>query len=284
MGQRERASNKARDVVNTPHFSQQTASWMFAPLRAYFRPRSFGLDNLDPDTPSLLVGNHTLYSLDLPLLCAEIYCRKGLLVRALGDKWHFSVPLWRDFIIRGGGVDGSRENCEALMDAREHVLVLPGGGREVMKRKGEAYELIWKQRTGFARLAVKHGYPIIPFASIGGDTIFSILVDAQEIMKSPLGRLLEVAGITKKMKGGDLMPPIVRGLGPTMVPRPERFYFSFGESISTEPFRGSHDDKEAMLLLRKKVEDSLKAQIKILLYVLDQDRDEALWRRLLKRI
>jgi hypothetical protein len=32
------------------------------------------------------------------------------------------------------------------------------------------------------------------------------------------------------------------------------------------------------------VEDSLKTQIKILLYILDQDREQALWRRLLKRL
>ncbi len=280
----EEAARKAHDIVHGPHFSAKTLSRIFAPLRAYFRPRFFGLDNIDPDKPSLFVANHTLYALDMPLLCAEIYRRKGILVRGLADQAQLAVPLWRNLVVRAGGVNGSRENCEALMDAGEHVLVFPGGGREVMKRKGEAYDLIWKQRTGFARLAVKHGYPIIPSAAIGGETIFHILVDAEEIMKSPLGRLLDVTGITKKLKGGDHIPPIVRGVGPTMIPLPERFYFSFGETISTERFRGSHEDKEAMLVLRNEVEDSLKAQMKILLHIHDQDRDEALWRRLLKRL
>jgi hypothetical protein len=38
------------------------------------------------------------------------------------------------------------------------VLVFPGGGREVTKRKGEAHKVIWKERTGFARMAIEHGY------------------------------------------------------------------------------------------------------------------------------
>ena len=61
---------------------------------------------------------------------------------------------------------GSPEYCAALMEAGQHILVFPGGGREVMRRKGEAYQLIWKQRTGFARLAIEHGYDIIPFGSV----------------------------------------------------------------------------------------------------------------------
>ena len=47
------------------------------------------------------------------------------------------------------------------------MLVFPGSGREVTKRKGEAYKVIWKERTGFARMAIEHGYPITPFASVG---------------------------------------------------------------------------------------------------------------------
>jgi hypothetical protein len=35
------------------------------------------------------------------------------------------------------------------------VLVYPGGGREVAKRKGEKYQLLWKERVGFARLAIE---------------------------------------------------------------------------------------------------------------------------------
>ena len=51
-----------------------------------------------------------------------------------------------------------------------------------MRRKGEAYRLVWKQRTGFARLAIEHGYDIIPFGSVGPDEAFDILFDANDVM------------------------------------------------------------------------------------------------------
>ena len=34
-----------------------------APLRAYHRPRFFGLEYVDPERPSLPVGNRTIYGL-----------------------------------------------------------------------------------------------------------------------------------------------------------------------------------------------------------------------------
>ena len=37
------------------------------------------------------------------------------------------------------------------MERGEAILVFPGGGREVMKRKDEDYVLIWKERLGFVR-------------------------------------------------------------------------------------------------------------------------------------
>ena len=44
---------------------------------------------------------------------------------------------WRDFLAGFGAVDGTRENCAALMREGESILVYPGGAREVFKRKSE---------------------------------------------------------------------------------------------------------------------------------------------------
>ena len=38
------------------------------------------------------------------------------------------------------------------------MLVFPGGGREVTKRKGRGLLAHLKERTGFARMAIEHGY------------------------------------------------------------------------------------------------------------------------------
>ena len=70
----------------------------------------------------------------------------------------------------------------------------------------------------------------------------------------------------------------------TAFPRPERLYFSFGESVDTKEFKGKHEDKEILVHLKQIVENQLNNQIKNLLLIREQDRDgQALWRRILKR-
>ncbi len=48
---------------------------------------------------------------------------------------------------------GIEDYVRSVMQQGYSILVFPGGGREVLKRKGEAYQLIWKQRYGFLKLA-----------------------------------------------------------------------------------------------------------------------------------
>jgi 1-acyl-sn-glycerol-3-phosphate acyltransferase len=63
------------------------------------------------------------------------------------------------------------------MRDRQTILVFPGGSREVNKRRGQQYQLLWRERIGFARLAIKHGYPIVPFAAVGADDMFDVIID-----------------------------------------------------------------------------------------------------------
>jgi hypothetical protein len=247
--------------------------WLALP-QAWHRPWFTGLENVDPSRPALFVGNHTLYGvLDVPHLVHELYRVHGIYPRALGDRVHFIVPLWRDLLSRLGCVPGTRANCAALMRAGRHVLVFPGGAREALKRKGEAYRLIWKDRIGFVQMAAAHGYPIVPFAAVGAEEAYRIAIDAGEIMASPLGALLRATGLAKKyLRGGEELPPLSRGLGPTLIPRPERFYFSFGKPIATARCRDSVDDPDAMRALRDKVQMSIEKQLRELQQVRDRDR------------
>lgn len=238
---------------------------------AYFNPLVFGLDQLDLSRPALFVGNHTLYGvLDVPFIISEIYQQHQVVVRSLGDSFHFRVPLWRDMLTAYGMVLGNPANCTALMQQGESVLVFPGGAREVMRRRDEKYSLIWKRRTGFARMAIQNGYDIIPFASVGADDCFDILYDADDLQRSNMLRpLLGQKSVARIFRNGDVLPPMVRGLGPTLLPRPQRFYFSFGQRISSAEFGAGEDDLWA---LREQVAERIEMQITSLLDYREQDR------------
>jgi 1-acyl-sn-glycerol-3-phosphate acyltransferase len=212
---------------------------LLAPIRKLINPKVYGIDNV-PQQRALLVGNHTVMGmLDSPLMCAELW-EHGIIVRSLGDHAHFKIPVWRDVLTACGVVDGTRAITSELMRRGEVILVYPGGGREVAKRKGERYKLIWKERMGFARLAIEHGYTIVPFAAVGAEEAVDIVLDGDNPLLAPTRLFAE------KVLGSKDAMPITRGIGLTPVPRPERQYYWFGEPISTERRRprGAGRDQE----------------------------------------
>jgi len=251
---------------------------LLEPWRLLTSPLFYNVDRVPTDRPFLLVGNHTLMGvLDVPLMLLGLHELSGVIVRALGDHVHFQVPVWRDLLTRCGAVDGTRENCAALMRAGESILVFPGGAREVFKHKGEQYQLIWKSRTGFAALAIKHGYAIVPFAAVGAEECYDILVDSDELRQSPLGPVLE--WLTPRP---DEFPPIVAGLGP--LPRPQRFYFRFEAPIETRRWAGRAGDQTACLELRAEVARAIERAIRFLRRVQRRDPAAALAVRLAREL
>ena len=256
----------------------KTMGRLLAIHRLWHRPWMTGLDNIDPTRPTLFVGNHTIYGmLDVPLLGYEVYQRKGVYIRGLADRMHYKIPVWRDIFKWIGSVVGTRENCSALMQSGAHIMVFPGGSREVAKRKGEAYQLIWKDRTGFARMAVEHGYRIIPFAAVGAEECYDILIDSNDIMGSGLVKWLKTTALGSKFIGdGEQLFPLSRGLGLSMIPRPERFYYSFGEPIETAPYQGESDDPAVLAEVRDAVKASIETQLTALRKVQAKDPQRGL--------
>jgi 1-acyl-sn-glycerol-3-phosphate acyltransferase len=257
---------------------------LLKPLNRLLSPVALGLEKVPREGAVLFVGNHTVFAvLDAPMLFMEIYEKTGRLVRALGDHLHFGLPLWRDLLRSFGTVDGTRENCIRLLEAGEPVLVFPGGGREVMKRKGEKYKLLWKERVGFARIAIQHGTPIVPFASVGVEDMFEIVADAEDILRSPLGDLLRVLGISKQawFRDGDMIPPITIGKGIATLPRLERQYFLFGDPIDTTRF---DQDRDACVALRSQVQEVVESEIQQLEAIRAADPERYPVQRLLRHL
>ncbi|NNL64773.1 MAG: acyltransferase family protein [Myxococcales bacterium] len=258
---------------------------LLQPIKRLLSPVSLGTEHIPREGPVLLTGNHTIFGLlDIPMLGLEIFEKTGRTVRGLGDHNHFALPIWRDALRRIGAVRGTRESCARLFRAGEAVLVFPGGGREVMKHKHERYKLIWKERVGFARVAIEHQVPIVPFASVGVEDMFEIVVDAEDILRSRAGDLLRALGITEQpwFRHGEILPPIARGKGLGPIPRLERQYFLFGAPISTDPYRGRHEDREACFALRTEVQTVIQRQIDQLLELRQADPERYPIQRMLR--
>jgi 1-acyl-sn-glycerol-3-phosphate acyltransferase len=140
MAEHDQTVPAASDLPDRPSDRQvQALATALEPLRKVVAPKVYGIENV-PEEGALLVGNHTILAfLDLPFMMAELWRREGVVIRALGHHAHYDIPVWRDLLSACGMVRGTRTNAAELMRRGEHVLVFPGGQREVSKRKGQKY-------------------------------------------------------------------------------------------------------------------------------------------------
>ena len=233
-----------------------------APLVDLYRPFVDGLEHLPRDGRFLLVGNHTQSGTEGFLIPYVVRRELGTLVRPLTDRAFGRMPgPAADLLAACGATVGAPESARELMRHDQPILVFPGGGREIGKFKGEENTLNWRGRAGFARIAAEHDYPIVPAGLIGGDDIYRSFTTRD----GAWGRFS--ASLSGRMTGKpDMAMPLVRGIGPTMIPRPQRMYLRFAEPIDTSRPDGVGADEWAETVKRR-TQESLEAVLAELLQI-----------------
>ena len=269
-----RRSSRSASLPRAPDRRQlDRLTTILAPFRRVTQPKVLGIEHI-PHRGVLFVGNHSRYALlDLPVMMGELWARRRIVVRALGEHAHYAIPVWRDLLTMGGMVRGTRDNVRALMREQQNILVFPGGTGEVFKGRGQDYKLMWKERLGFARLAIEFGYPIVPFAAVGAEEMFHVVVDRD----MPIAA--QASALMRRLVGVPL-PPIPRGIGATLLPRPERLYFWFGQPVDTRQYRRDGEADTGPRAVRDEVRAAVQAGIEILLAERERDRQRGLLARL----
>ncbi|ATO20210.1 glycerol acyltransferase [Acinetobacter sp. LoGeW2-3] len=219
--------------------------------KLYFTPTFLGAEHIDASRPAMYVGNHSIYGVfDSPMIIDYLYNEHKVAVVSIADHSHFYIPLWREIFKKFGAIDGVQEYVRKVMRQGYSILVFPGGGREVLKREGEQYQLIWKQRYGFLKLAQEFDYDIIPFAALGGDEIFEIGFDARQVVENKyFQKLLKVPTLNKLLRKGDVIPSLPKNLFPKRLP----FYFQFQPSLSISAIQNQDD----MTLFRDQIQQQI---------------------------
>ena len=250
-------------------------------IKRLFNPLVLGASNI-PERPCLFVGNHSLFALDGwvigPLMTRDL----KRFPRGLGDKFLFANPSVGDFILKRGAVMGHPEVCSALMKAGQDLMVFPGGAHEAVKPASMKYELQWKERYGFVKLAARHGYTIMPFGLVGPDEFYGHLIEGQDIPDSALGSLLKRLGLLTADTRSDMLPPIPVGALGSFFPKPQRCYLGFGEPIDLARYAGRTPRKKELQAIRAAVAEQIETQLAELLFTREQHKGEdGLLRRLL---
>ncbi len=250
-------------------------------VKRIFNPMVTGAQNI-PKEPCLFVGNHSLFALDGAIIRPIFLKELQRFPRAMGDKFLFSIERVANILVKQGIVMGHPDVCGALMDARQDLLLFPGGAYESVKPKSKLYELQWKERYGFVKLAATHGYTIMPFGLVGPDEFYGHLMEGQDLPDTALGKLLTHLGVLNNNIRSDMIPPIPIGSLGTALPKPQRCYLGFGKPINLSRHKGKTLSKKTVQAVRAQAAQAIENQLTQLLIKRERDKGkESFLRRLL---
>lgn len=250
-------------------------------FRRWFKPSFSGLERL-PSKPALFVGNHALLAVDAFVFHLLMHYDYGRFLRPLGDKTLFANRQYADAVINLGAALGHAEVVTALMAEQKDLLLYPGGTYEAVKQPEQRYELMWKERYGFIRLAAKMGYTIVPFAAVGPDEYFDQHLTGPEVQQAQLTQLLMRVGLLPEDLRSDLIPPLPAGVLGSPIPKPKTTFYSFCPPVDLSGYRGRDITDKQQVKIRAGVEDAIDREIKNLLLRREQQRHkDGLLRRIL---
>jgi 1-acyl-sn-glycerol-3-phosphate acyltransferase len=154
-----------------PPTAMTAASVVAVLYRKYFRVEARGLENV-PDSGSVLIyGNHSgQLPVDGAMVAASLLLDKDppRVTRALMEYWFPTLPFVGNFLNRTGQVTGLPGNAEHLLRHGQCALVFPEGIRGSGKLWKNRYRLM-RFGTGFVRIALQTGTPLVPVAVVGGE-------------------------------------------------------------------------------------------------------------------
>jgi 1-acyl-sn-glycerol-3-phosphate acyltransferase len=153
-----------------PDYIRRALPLWRAVLCNYFRAEVDGLDNIPANGPSLLVGNHSggTYIADTFILATQFYTHFGPERRFHQLAHDVAARLPATGLSRWGTVAASHENAQEAFDRGAPVLVYPGGDWETFRPSWHSDRIEFAGRTGFIKLALERGVPIVPVVAIGG--------------------------------------------------------------------------------------------------------------------
>ena len=137
-----------------------------------------------------------------------------------------------------GGIRACHENAAKLFDSGRNVLVYPGGDIDANRPYSKRHEIVFGQRRGYIRLALRHGIPIVPVVAAGAHSTYFVLTDGRKLAEwTGISRLmrLKVLPIAWSLPWGwTIGPP------PPHLPLPTKIYVEF-----LDPVRFDRSGREA---------------------------------------
>jgi 1-acyl-sn-glycerol-3-phosphate acyltransferase len=170
-----------------PEYIEQALGMVRAYTR-YFSPEVRGLEHLPADGPALVVGNHCglFYMPEVWVAALSIVDRRGTEHPAYSLTYDllFALPVIGPFLRRIGAIPASSAEAEAALDAGALVLDYPGGDWEACRPWLDRNTIDFGGRTGFIRLALRTGVPVVPVVAHGSHDAVIVISRGEAIARA----------------------------------------------------------------------------------------------------
>lgn len=221
-------------------------------MRYYHSYRVDGIGKIPEKGRAMLLVNHSLATYDILLLGYSILYKMGRLPHGLADSNFYKNDITANFMLKLGVYEANHQNAEDLLRKENLLMIAPGGTKEAIRSSKEKFKIIWHERKGFAKLAIKTQSPVILAVCPGADNVYNVeeskLTDlAYKFLKLPF--------------------PIAKGIGNTLLPRPVKLVHYIHEPILPPAFEGDNPPEELINAFHQQVvaemEDWMQNHLKL---------------------
>jgi 1-acyl-sn-glycerol-3-phosphate acyltransferase len=153
----------------------------------YFRREFDGVEHLPNRGPFLMVGNHSGGPLlpDVLVMVAWWGLTRDLEhpVYVLAHDAPFALPVLRGLFAKIGVLPAGWANAERVLRRGASVVCYPGGELDCLRSFRDRNRIEFYGHTGFVRLALRHGIPLVPFVNAGGHEVYITLFQGRSLAR-----------------------------------------------------------------------------------------------------
>ena len=91
------------------------------------------------------------------------------------------IPLLRNALVKLGALRASAENAASVLGRGAPLLIYPGGELDCLRSFWRRHQIDFHGRTGFVKLALRHGVPIVPIVNVGGHEVYVTLFSSERL-------------------------------------------------------------------------------------------------------
>jgi 1-acyl-sn-glycerol-3-phosphate acyltransferase len=253
----DRAGDWRLDARDWTFIERQKYFWN--PLLDYwFRMEVSGWDRI-PEPPALVVGIHSGAPFPWDAWAVGIqWWRHFGTDRPLHGTAHdalMAFPVIGAYFRKMGVLPAAPDSITTALAAERDVVLYPGGERDSLREWTKRDEAHLAGRTGFVKLAIDTGVPIVPVATVGGPDAMPVLASGRRLAK--LLRLDRVARL--KMFPVALQAPW--GISPALLPEipfSTKIRAAFQEQIEVGRDPARVDDREYVQAKYEEVRRSIQ--------------------------